>query len=431
MRSRTSLRWILIVVSLFIFVLLFSSLAAGARPDFCERHPTHWKCQLPPPPPLAACADTIDNDNDGLIDYPADPGCSSSSDTEESNSMGDFNAPAPSGGDDTSALMSFFATVPDGTSTTPNNIIFQAGTYQIADHLLITSRNWLVFDLNGATIQWTTPDDDSLRLFYFLTSDHITIKNGTLLGTYTYPTSGSGLVDSLQHMHAIDFDRTTNGIVDNVDISSFYGDGVYIGTEGAAIRSTDIQVINSDIREVGRNAVSVVAANDVLVQDNHFQQIGYWGVDIEPNLGGLSCSRITVDGNTWGGQGGTTTRRIFGIVPHMAVDTVSFTNNSISGRDASIWINETGSETPFEQRVTNLTISGNTNDTTSAGFIWHILNTDDLTVGTNTIPVSSGSVISLRDVCNYSITGTSYLEVTPCSQVTPNNFQVVPPIIIG
>lgn len=41
-------------------------------------------------PPLAACTDGIDNDGDGKIDYPADPGCTSATDTDESNPL-----PAP------------------------------------------------------------------------------------------------------------------------------------------------------------------------------------------------------------------------------------------------------------------------------------------------------------------------------------------------
>ncbi len=39
----------------------------------------------PPPPPPAACADGLDNDGDGLVDFPADPGCASSSDTDETD----------------------------------------------------------------------------------------------------------------------------------------------------------------------------------------------------------------------------------------------------------------------------------------------------------------------------------------------------------
>ncbi len=37
------------------------------------------------PPPSPACSDGTDNDSDGLIDYPADPGCTSATDTSETN----------------------------------------------------------------------------------------------------------------------------------------------------------------------------------------------------------------------------------------------------------------------------------------------------------------------------------------------------------
>jgi len=43
----------------------------------------------PPPPPSYACSNGRDDDFDGLVDYPADPGCSSASDDDE------YNAPAP------------------------------------------------------------------------------------------------------------------------------------------------------------------------------------------------------------------------------------------------------------------------------------------------------------------------------------------------
>lgn len=50
-----------------------------------------------PPPPVAECSDGIDNDSDGLTDYPDDPGCSSANDNDE------FNAP-PGEGDLTASL---------------------------------------------------------------------------------------------------------------------------------------------------------------------------------------------------------------------------------------------------------------------------------------------------------------------------------------
>ena len=46
--------------------------------------------------PTSACADTLDNDNDGLTDYPNDPGCESADDTDETDPTptlaADFNA---------------------------------------------------------------------------------------------------------------------------------------------------------------------------------------------------------------------------------------------------------------------------------------------------------------------------------------------------
>jgi hypothetical protein len=54
-------------------------LNAGAttRFGFCAQRPVEI--------PKVQCADGLDNDNDGLIDYPADPGCASADDGDESN----------------------------------------------------------------------------------------------------------------------------------------------------------------------------------------------------------------------------------------------------------------------------------------------------------------------------------------------------------
>ena len=38
-----------------------------------------------PPPPAAQCSDGIDNDGDGLTDFPADPGCANADDNDEAN----------------------------------------------------------------------------------------------------------------------------------------------------------------------------------------------------------------------------------------------------------------------------------------------------------------------------------------------------------
>jgi len=56
-------------------------------------------------PPPVACNDGVDNDGDGLTDYPSDPGCSSATDTDE------FNAPPPPG-----ESQVYFENVDDGAA---------------------------------------------------------------------------------------------------------------------------------------------------------------------------------------------------------------------------------------------------------------------------------------------------------------------------
>lgn len=53
----------------------------------CKNGGTNPATCTPPvvPPASVACNDGIDNDTDGLIDFPADPGCTSVTDTSEDN----------------------------------------------------------------------------------------------------------------------------------------------------------------------------------------------------------------------------------------------------------------------------------------------------------------------------------------------------------
>ena len=50
----------------------------------------------PPPPPTSyACSNGVDDDGDGKIDYPADPGCTGSSDTDETDATSTCHASYP------------------------------------------------------------------------------------------------------------------------------------------------------------------------------------------------------------------------------------------------------------------------------------------------------------------------------------------------
>jgi subtilisin family serine protease len=74
-----------------------------------------------PPPPPPACSNGVDDDGDGLTDFPADPGCSSASDNDEFNAP-PAPAPACSNGldDDGDGLIDFPAD-PGCTSASDTN----------------------------------------------------------------------------------------------------------------------------------------------------------------------------------------------------------------------------------------------------------------------------------------------------------------------
>lgn len=55
----------------------------GSAPPLPRPEPVRVIPAAPPPPP--ACTDGVDNDADGLIDYPQDPGCTDVADPDESN----------------------------------------------------------------------------------------------------------------------------------------------------------------------------------------------------------------------------------------------------------------------------------------------------------------------------------------------------------
>ncbi|HET8575306.1 MAG TPA: fibronectin type III domain-containing protein [Candidatus Paceibacterota bacterium] len=94
-----------------------------------------------------ACSDHTDNDGDGLIDYPADPGCTSATDTDE------YNAPVVP------------PVVNSGSSQEPENGSYVPGVIQFSN-LRINAGTL------QATISWTTNSETSAKVFWGRTRDY-------------------------------------------------------------------------------------------------------------------------------------------------------------------------------------------------------------------------------------------------------------------
>ena len=252
------------------------------------------------------------------------------------------------------------------------------------------------------------PDDVvilDLRLLRFTTCTGITVRYGTLIGTYAYPASVDALVPAYQWMHAIDVDASSV-IVAHMIIRGFYGDGVYFGNDAGTTAASSGKVTSCDIRQVGRNAISAVAADGVTVSGCHIQQTGYWGVDVEPDAAQAApCRNVTVTGNTFGSQGGTVSRRWFGIEPHAPISNVTCISNQVLRRDPSVWVNYNGTgEQSATFRPQNITFSSNSCDTQAAEpYPFMVFGTDTLSGNGDAItPASGGTIFGLSGVTGWS-----------------------------
>lgn len=93
------------------------------------------------PPPKAVCEDGVDNDHDGKIDFPADPGCASASDSDETDAVA-CNATTQAGG--------------QGVTTTVHELGSNSGTfeffydaYSIPDAFEIKYEGNVIYTTNG------------------------------------------------------------------------------------------------------------------------------------------------------------------------------------------------------------------------------------------------------------------------------------------
>lgn len=72
----------------FLSLMVITTLVLAGVLNLQQQEPLKAQAQQTP---AAACNDSVDNDNDGLTDFPNDPGCNSSSDNDETDVSTSFN----------------------------------------------------------------------------------------------------------------------------------------------------------------------------------------------------------------------------------------------------------------------------------------------------------------------------------------------------
>jgi hypothetical protein len=404
-------------VTATLFVLGLTAYAGIVRPtasaakDVCDHRPNLAKCAVTPQPtatPTRTVAPTVSPTPTpvptvGSVLPTASPtatAINSPAGASPALSPWPTGMPVPAGiaadcsTDVTAALLSWFRSVPDGTT-----LVFGAGRcYRIEGTLEIRGRSGLVFDGNASTFRSTTAPADQRAVWRAIDSSGLVFRNMTITGSYG---SGGTFTPSLQHAHGIDL-RGTSAQVSAVSISDVAGDCVYFGLGYSAATRSSGAVTGSTCLRTGRNGMAVSAGDDIRIAGNRLDAIGLNATDIEPNQGaGWGARRVVVDSNTIGRY----KLYAYALVLNAPLSDQSFTRNRMQGQGLRIGLVDPG-RTSY--RAAGVTISGNISDTAQWAPSVEATSIDGLSVTGNTVPMSGGTMATVTDSCRVSVTGNSY-----------------------
>ena len=162
------------------------------------------------------------------------------------------------------------------------------GAYTISTAVDLQGRNNLIIDGQGATIT-NTALPASLGVSYVGSTfwwswatthpTHITVRNLTIHAANPSP----GTLHAAEHAAGLHAMGGSYIEFDNVTASGLIGDIMTLNENPAHVWVHGCHVVNC-----GRNSVSVICGNDVLVEANHFDAAGYCTFDIEPEAGSIA-----------------------------------------------------------------------------------------------------------------------------------------------
>jgi hypothetical protein len=178
------------------------------------------------------------------------------------------------GGDTTSALSEFLATVPaNSTVTLPKN-----ACYIINETLLLQGTTGLTIDGNGSTLEQTASPTSPAPLVELWNDANLTIQNLTINGAYDGSNGGEGDEGD----YGIQFEADSGVTLTNDAVNNIQGDFLYF--------SPPYDITTSDALSTG-----------ITITDSTFTYAGYHGLTVEsvgcPTL--ARCNGLTISGDTF------------------------------------------------------------------------------------------------------------------------------------
>lgn len=305
----------------------------------------------------------------------------------------------PTGTQDVSAaLNNLIRSAPNGSS-----IAFPpTAVYRIDSALRIGARNNLIFDGNGATLRMGNPTWNYPGiLFDIWDSRDIAVRSFRLTGSSPSP----GILRDLNEWaSAVSVNGGVRTEFENLTIDKVYGDGLSVDDWSDGVWYHHSRVITA-----GRNGVSILAARNVVVENNTLEKVGLHPFAIEPWQASGGAINIVFAGNTiidYGSPAPSAGQWAFFFCAEGAagsnVDGVIVTGNTVQNRNIQ-------SNVTRLTRRKNITVTNNRSmvaKTPSYGYpgVLTFAHIDGLTVYGNVQPLTSGDLLSIIDSTGVRLT---------------------------
>ena len=297
------------------------------------------------------------------------------------------------------ALNAWIATIPNGSI-----IAFPAGgTYNLLSRgITLTGRSNLVFRGNGSTLLENGSPASMWSDTFVLNGPNsdITISGFTIQGDN--PNTGTNIYNSSNEgQPGIGVYSGSNIEITNNTIRNTWGDAVY-AADASGVWVHGLWVHGNAINYTGRNAFTINAAQNVLLDQNSIDHVGGSVLDIEPDVSYQGAINVTLSGNTvgmWGLSPAYTQHFVACANNNSAVGAIiqglTITGNTVTGGPPNTTNNPNsgGLYTDIAKDSTSdVMFTNNTTTKAGAGPVLIFGYVNGLTVSGNTQPLISGSL---------------------------------------